>query len=72
MTHVVYKGKPPEQRIRDRERNSGGDLRADVRTKQGEGARRTYTNIHHGGGLHHSTPTLPDDQQGSFRDKGKR
>jgi hypothetical protein len=29
MATVIYKGKPPEQRIRDREKNSGGDLRAD-------------------------------------------
>jgi hypothetical protein len=34
------------ERINKRLQNSGGD-RADVTVKNGDGARRTYTNLHH-------------------------
>jgi hypothetical protein len=47
MPDVRYHGKSPEQRITDRLKNSGGDLPADVRTKQGEGPQRVFHNIHH-------------------------
>jgi hypothetical protein len=35
------------QRIKDREANSGAGANPHVSVKQGEGARRNYTNIHY-------------------------
>lgn len=64
MPTVIYKGKSPEQRIADRLRNSGGDLPADVRAKHGEGARRTFHNIHHSGGQGGTGNRLGRDDEG--------
>jgi hypothetical protein len=60
MAEVHYKGKQPQERLTDRLRNSGGDLPADVKTKHGEGARRTYHNIHNSGTAHGSTTKTPN------------
>jgi hypothetical protein len=35
-----------KQRLADRLKNSGGDLPSDVTTKHGDGARRTFHNLH--------------------------
>jgi hypothetical protein len=49
MPDVRYNGPPPEQRIRDRLRNSGDGTAPNVHVTQGEGPRRVHVNIHHGG-----------------------
>ncbi len=41
-------GATAEARIHNRQRNSGGE-EADTIVKTGDGARRTFHNIHHGG-----------------------
>jgi hypothetical protein len=46
-----HAGATPEARIRNRLRNSGGE-EADVTTKTGDTARRTFHNIHHTGNVH--------------------
>jgi hypothetical protein len=51
MVEVKLTGKPIAERLADRLKNSGGDLPADVRAKHGEGARRTFHNIHHTGSM---------------------
>jgi hypothetical protein len=45
-----HAGATPEARIRNRPRNSGGE-EADVITKTGDSARRTFHNIHHTGNV---------------------
>ena len=70
MVEVHYKGKSPQQRLADRTRNSGGDLPADVRTKHGDGARRTYTNIHHAGMSHNSTSSTKNANDTASRSAG--
>jgi hypothetical protein len=45
-----HAGGTPEARIRNRLRNSGGE-EADVITKTGDSARRTFHNIHHTGNV---------------------
>jgi hypothetical protein len=45
-----HAGATPEARIRNRLRNSGGE-EADVITKTGDSARRTFHNIHHTGNV---------------------
>jgi hypothetical protein len=45
-----HAGATPEARIRNRLRNSGGE-EADVTTKTGDSARRTFHNIHHTGNV---------------------
>jgi hypothetical protein len=52
MPEIKLTGPSMEQRLADRLKNSGGDLPADVRAKHGEGARRTFHNIHHAGSAH--------------------
>jgi hypothetical protein len=47
MVQIKHSGKSMEQRIKDREKNSGDHANADIVTRQGEGARRTFHNIHH-------------------------
>ena len=49
---VKYNGKSPEQRLADRLHNSGAGLGADHTVKHGEGARRTFHNIHVAGSVH--------------------
>jgi hypothetical protein len=53
MTEVKYKpnhnGNTPEARLRARLNNSGDAKHAEVVTKHGEGARRTFHNIFHSG-----------------------
>jgi hypothetical protein len=49
MVEVKLTGKPLEQRLSDRLKNSGDEKNADIVTKHGEGARRTFHNIFHGG-----------------------
>jgi hypothetical protein len=49
MVEVRLTGKPLEQRLDDRLKNSGDEKRADIVTKHGEGARRTFHNIFHSG-----------------------
>ncbi len=46
MAETKLSGKPMEQRIADRLRNSGDTSNADIITKHGEGARRTFHNLH--------------------------
>ena len=56
-------GKSMEQRLADRLKNSG-DPRADVTTKHGEGARRTFHNLHFAGHSYDkSTAIAPNDGQ---------
>jgi hypothetical protein len=45
-----HAGATPEARIANRLRNSGGE-EADVTTKTGDSARRTFHNIHHTGNV---------------------
>ncbi len=45
MAEVKLSGKPLEQRIADRLRNSGGE-NADVKTKHGDGPTRVFHNLH--------------------------
>lgn len=59
MPQVIYKGPSPEQRIADRKKNSGGDLKADVRTVHGTGPTRTWTNVMHSGTGHGSNTKQP-------------
>jgi hypothetical protein len=59
MPDIRYHGKPPQQRIADRQKNSGGDLKADVRTKTGDGPQRVFHNIMHSGTAHGSTTKTP-------------
>jgi hypothetical protein len=70
MPDVRYKGPPPQQRLSDRLKNSGGDLPADVRTKHGDGARRTFTNIHHAGMSHNSTSSTKNANDTASRSAG--
>jgi cation transport regulator ChaB len=63
MAEVRYRGKPPEQRLSDRMKNSGGDLPADVKTKHGEGPQRVYHNIHHSA-AEHGTKRRDDNNGG--------
>ena len=53
-----HSGATPEARIRNRLRNSGGE-EADVTTKTGDSARRTFHNIHHTGNVHSRGPDNP-------------
>jgi hypothetical protein len=68
MTEVKYDrshpaGATPEARLNKRLDNSGDAKNADVVTKHGEGARRTYHNIFNAG--HKIQPgTLPDKDAG--------
>jgi hypothetical protein len=68
MTEVRYNtashaGATPEARIASRLKNSGDAKNADVVTKHGDGARRTYHNIFHSG--HKIQPnTLPAKNAG--------
>jgi hypothetical protein len=52
------------QRIDKRERNSGSPD-ADIIHKQGDGARRTFTNIHHS--ANHTAPTVAPVKEGEKR-----
>jgi hypothetical protein len=70
MTHVVYKGKSPQQRLDDRLRNSGGGANPSYTVKHGEGARRTFHNVHESHG-ERNVPNLRDDMQGSKNGGGK-
>ena len=50
MVEIKTSGDHPKsmaERIAKRERNSGDAQNADVVTKRGDGARRTFHNIHH-------------------------
>ena len=67
MTEVVYKphhaGNTPQARLDARLKNSGDAKNADVVTKHGDGARRTFHNIFNAG--HKIQPgTLPDKNAG--------
>jgi hypothetical protein len=66
---VVYKGKSPEERIRDRLRPSGAGLGAEHSTTVGSGPNRTITHVHHGGTTH-GADRLHRDQDGN--DGGER
>jgi hypothetical protein len=60
---VRHSGKSMQQRIDDRLKSSG-DPRADVVTKHGEGARRTYHHVHFAGHVYDkSTAIQPNDGQ---------
>jgi hypothetical protein len=53
-----HAGATPEARIHNRERNSGGE-EADVIVKTGDGARRTFHNIHNpGSARQHGKPNV--------------
>lgn len=56
---IRYKGPSPEARIAARQKNSGGELKADVRTVHGTGPTRTHTNIMHSGTAHGSNTKQP-------------
>jgi hypothetical protein len=61
MTVEVKQSKSTEQKLADRLKSSG-DPRADVITKHGEGARRTFHHIHHAGHVYDkSTAIQPND-----------
>jgi hypothetical protein len=60
MVDLKLTGKPMDQRLSDRLRNSGGDLPADVKTQQGKGPQRVFHNIHHAGTAHGSTTKTPN------------
>lgn len=47
MVDVKLTGKPLDQRIADRLKNSGDAANADVVAKHGDGPTRTITNLHH-------------------------
>jgi hypothetical protein len=64
MAEVKYHGKSPQQRIVDRQRNSGGDIPADVKTKTGKGPQRVFHNIHHSGSAGGSTTKTPNANDG--------
>ena len=53
MPDLKLTGKPMQQRLDDRLRNSGsGDkVQPDQTVKHGEGARRTFHNLHHSGSV---------------------
>jgi hypothetical protein len=57
MADVHYKGKPPEQRIRDRYANSGAALNPNTTVQTGQGPNRLFTNIHHGSTEHGTNPS---------------
>jgi len=60
---VRHSGKSMEQRLADRLKSSG-DPRADVVTKHGEGARRTFHHVHFAGHVYDkSTAIQPNDGQ---------
>jgi len=61
-----------EQRIRDRLRNSGDTERADIVTKSGDGARRTYHNIHHAGGKGGHLRARDEEERGESRREERR
>jgi hypothetical protein len=44
--HVKLTGKPMQQRLDDRLQNSGSGAKPDQTVKHGEGARRTFHNLH--------------------------
>jgi hypothetical protein len=61
MSVEVKQSKSTEQKLADRLKSSG-DPRADVVTKHGEGARRTYHHIHFAGHVYSKeTAIQPND-----------
>jgi hypothetical protein len=64
-----HAGATPEARIRNRLRNSGGE-EADVTTKTGDSARRTFHNIHHTGNVHSRGPDNPGEGDINNRPRG--
>jgi hypothetical protein len=70
MVDVRYKGPSPQQRLNDRLKNSGGSSNPSYTVKHGEGARRTFHNVHESQGERH-VPNLPGDTQGSKSGGGK-
>lgn len=70
MPDIRYRGPSPEQRIADRKKNSGGDLKADVHTVHGTGPLRTHTNVFHAGTAHGSNTKQPSaNDQGPMKFK---
>jgi hypothetical protein len=69
MAEVRYHGKSPQQRIADRQRNSGGDIPADVRTKTGDGPQRVFHNVHNSGTAHGSSTKQPNANDRSGGDR---
>jgi hypothetical protein len=67
MPEIKLTGPSMEQRLADRLKNSGGDLPADVRAKHGEGARRTFHNVHHSGTQGGAGNRLGRDDDGEQR-----
>jgi hypothetical protein len=45
--NVKLTGKPMQDRIHDRLRNSGAGAKPDVSVQKGEGPTRTHTNLHY-------------------------
>lgn len=66
MPDLKLTGKPMQQRLDDRLRNSGvGDkTNPDLTVKHGSGARRTYHNIHHSASNEGSTTKQKDKGNG--------
>ena len=66
MPDIKLTGKPMDQRISDRLRNSGEgkDVRPDVTVQKGNSPLRTFTNIHHSASVH-GTKRQSRDSDGS-------
>ena len=71
MPDIKLTGKPMQQRIADRLKNSGGDFPADVHVVKGSGPLRTHTNIHNSGTAHSSSTRTPNANDTSARDRGE-
>jgi hypothetical protein len=70
MVEVKLTGKPLEQRLSDRLKNSGDEKRADIVTKHGEGARRTFHNIFHSGNARSQGPDAKGEGDINGRPRG--
>lgn len=62
MAEVKLSGKPQDQRIADRLKNSGAGANPDLTVTKGEGPTRTHTNIHLS--ARHLTPSNAQHQRG--------
>jgi hypothetical protein len=56
MPDIKLSGPSMEARLNKRLQNSGAALNPDVTVKHGDGARRTFHNIHHGSTEHGTNP----------------
>jgi hypothetical protein len=72
MVEVKLTGKPLDQRIADRLRNSGGGD-ADIIVQKGDGPTRTITNVHHSRVSAHGSggPEKPEGRGLDERGRGR-